>query len=79
MNDERMDEYLRGLEEDAAADWTPEGGGDVRVVCPFCGLYLDELSDGRLACGNCEVAWDDPAVIERTRRELAAYPHALEE
>lgn len=43
MNDERLDDYLRGLdEEDAAADWRPEGG---------YALSWDEWNARRVAAG----------------------------
>lgn len=60
---------------DAAADWRTDGPID----CPFCGHELDELSDGHIACPTCEVWWDDRNTIERTRRELAAFPELPEE
>lgn len=81
MSEERIDHYLYEL--DAAADYAPEGAGldgdDLPISCPYCGHFLDVLSAGRWACGNCEVAWIDPATIERARRELAAYPEKVED
>ena len=60
MPEDRIDDHLREMED--------------RVECPYCGHALDELSDGRLACGNCDVWFSDTAQVTAEAATLAAAP-----
>lgn len=51
---QRMADYLDT--QDAAADWTPEGGDDRGCNppdCPSCGHALEVDADGWYVCDDC--------------------------